>query len=130
MKKVLLILVFVLMISFPVGVLAAGADVSVADNMRGFMGISGNSDELTDQQKADLDESFDQMMEIREDSIHKMIENGLLTEEQGNLALERLEEMEEHHEEYGYSYGMMGGSGRGGFMTGARGLGCGFYNGD
>ena len=127
MKKIFIILAALLILSMPVGVFAATSDSSAAASIRGFCGAGIALLNLTEQQKTDLDESFDKMMEVRKESINKMAQNGLMTKEQEDLALKRLDQMKEFHEEngYGYGMGMMGGNGRGRGMMESNGYGRG-----
>ena len=110
-KKVFLVLTAVMVLFVPVGAYAATSDSDVATNLRGRCGIGIDTSNLTAEQKEDLDASFNQMMEVKKESINKMVQDGLLTQEQGDLALERLDDMAEYHEENGYGTGMMNGAG-------------------
>lgn len=128
MKKLVVLLIVVSVLLIPVGVYAATSDTEVAQGVRNFCGFGVDSTDLTDEQKADLEESFNQMIEVRRESINKMVDNGLLTEEEGAAALERLDDMVEYHQENGYvmGQGMMGGFGRGQRNSaGTAGYGCG-----
>lgn len=127
MKKVLLVLAAVIALSLPAGVYAATSDLEVAQSVRGFCGFRVDKSTLTEGQKADLEESFNQMIEVRKESINRMIGNGLMPKEEGALALERLNGMVEFHKENGYGYGMrmMGGTGHGRGMMGGNGYGYG-----
>ncbi|MDK2905606.1 MAG: hypothetical protein PWR12_1682 [Eubacteriaceae bacterium] len=116
MKKVLMILAVLLLVTVPVGVFAANSDSEVAENFRGFCGFGLGTDNLTEQQQADVNDSFNQMIELRKASISTFVADGLMTQEEADAALARLDEMVEHHEDD--SYGMMGGYGRGGMMGG------------
>ncbi|MBS3994691.1 MAG: DUF2680 domain-containing protein [Alkaliphilus sp.] len=131
MKKMLLVLAVAIILIVPVGVYAATSDVSVAESIKGFCGLGVDVSNLTEQQKEDLDESFYKMVEIRKESIDKMIQNGLMTKKQGGLALERLGEMVEYHKENdsGYCIGMMGEYGHGRGMMGGKGFGRGMKDG-
>lgn len=111
-KKVFLVLTAVMVLSVPVGVYAATSDSDVATNLRGLCGIGIDTSNLTAEQKADMDASFNQMMEVKKESINKMVQDGLLTQEQGEQALEKLDDMAEYHEENGYGTGMMNGAGK------------------
>ena len=121
MKKMLLVLVAVMLLAIPAAVYAAPQDFRGADGTRGTCPYVTNSGELTDQQKADLEEAFNQMIEFRKENIERRVLNGSLTEEQGKLALERIEQMIQYHEENGFGYGsgMMDGygNGYGGYMN-------------
>lgn len=111
MKKVIVVLTAVMILSVPVGVYATTSDSDVATNLRGLCGFGIDLTNLTEEQKEDLDASFNQMMEIKKESINKMVKDGLLTKEQGDQALERLDDMAEYHEENGCGAGMMNGLG-------------------
>lgn len=107
MKKILLILVAVLILSVPVGSFAAT-----------FNPI-GQSLILTEQQKLDLEESYTEMIELKKEFINKMVNNGLMTEAQSELQLERLDAMLDYHNNNSggmfnwmmSGYGMMSGFG-------------------
>jgi hypothetical protein len=120
MKKVFLILAAVISLSVPMGVFAATSDSGAVTSLNGFCAFGINAANLTEQQKADLDEAFEKMIEVRKETINKMVQDGLLTKEQGDLALERLDERVEYHNEngYGYGMGMMGAYGYGRGMRG------------
>lgn len=126
MKKVILVLALLIVLSIPIGVYAATSDnFSRVGEARRFCGYGIDTSNLTEQQKTDFEESFNEMIEIKRESINKMIENGLLTKEQGDLALEKLDEMVEYQKEndFGYGMGMMKGFGRGRGMMGGNGYG-------
>ncbi|WKY48189.1 DUF2680 domain-containing protein [Eubacteriaceae bacterium ES3] len=125
MKKVLMILAVILLVSVPAGVLAATSDAEIAQGARGLCGFGFITTDLTEEQKADVDDAFNQMINLRKATINTFLEDGIMTQDQADLALERVDEMIEHHEEDGSVYGMMGGFGRGGMMGG---YGC--YDGD
>jgi hypothetical protein len=71
---------------------------------------SGYQQELTQQQEADLQESYQQMIDLRKETINKMVQDGL-PRRTGQQALEQLDEMADYNAENGYAfgYGMMGG---------------------
>jgi hypothetical protein len=123
MKKIFFVLAVVIAVSIPVAVFAATSDSKTAANIRGFCGIGINTSNLTEQQKTDLDDSFNKMIELRKETINKMVQDGLLTKEQGDSELKKLDEMIKYHNENGYSYGsgMMGGCGSGRGMMGSYG---------
>lgn len=119
MRKILLILVAVLILSVPVGSFAA------------TINPTGESLVLTEQQKKDLEESYADMIELKKEFINKMVNNGLMTETQSEFQLERLDAMLDYHNDNSggmfnwmmSGYGMMSGyeSGRGfgfGMMSG------------
>lgn len=128
MKKIFLVLLVVIAVTIPIAAFAATSDSSVAANIRSFCGIGINTSNLTDKQKADLDESFNKMIELRKETINKMVQDGLITKEQGDIELKRLEDMVKYHNENGYGYGpgmmgsqMMNGYGYGNGMMGGYG---------
>lgn len=116
MKKVLMILAVLLLVTVPVGVFAATSDSEAAENFRGYCGLGIDTSNLTEEQQADIDDSFNKMVELRKESIGKFVADGLMTQEQADEMLERLDEMIENRANG--SYGMMGGSGRSGMMGG------------
>lgn len=125
MKKAILVLVALIVLSMPVGAYAATLNTAITGNARGFCGVRFDPSTLTEEQKEDLDEAFNKMIELKKETINKMVQNGLMTEAQGDLALERLEEMVKYHEEngFGYGMGMMGGYGNGRGTRGGYGRG-------
>nr|WP_277998871.1 YckD family protein [Moorella sulfitireducens] len=77
---------------------------------------------VTDQQKAEIDALYQQIIELRQKIVDKYVEAGELTNEQGEAIKEGIRNMEEYHSKYGIvpgachggaGYGMMGGWGRG-----------------
>ena len=108
MKKTILLLAVAIAVTIPIAAFAATSDSPVAANIRNFCGIGINTSNLTDNQKADLDESYKKNIELRKETINKMVQDGLLTKEQGDLELKSLEDMVKYHTENGYGSGMMG----------------------
>ena len=123
MKKILLIVSIVLAVALPFSAFAAASDTTAAPITRGFCGIDAS--QLTDQQKADLDEQFNKMMVLKKESINKMVANGALTKAQGDAAIDRLDDMIKYHKENGFTGGF--GMGRGAGL--GRGMGRGFGGG-
>jgi hypothetical protein len=123
-RKALLIIAIVILVLTPV---AAYAIVAYSP-ARSDAAFPGYRQELTQQQEADLQASFQQMIDLRKETINKMVADGLLTEEQGQQALAQLDAMAAYHAENGYSfdYGRMCGGfdaddayqGRGGYYGG------------
>lgn len=107
MRKALLIIAIVILVLTPIAAYAIMAYTPARSNV----GYTYSRQELTQQQEADLQESYQQMIDLRKETINKMVQDGLLTEEQGQQALEQLDEMADYHAENGYAfgYGMMGG---------------------
>jgi len=106
-RKALLIIAIVILVLTPIAAYAIMAYSPARSNV----GYTYSRQELTQQQEADLQESYQQMIDLRKETINKMVQDGLLTEEQGQQALEQLDEMADYHAENGYAfgYGMMGG---------------------
>lgn len=125
MKKALLILGATVALLIPVSAYASTARSRTEAKTWGPFRIE--AEDLTKEQKDDLEESFDEMIEVRRSSINKMIENGMLTKEQGEEALKNLDDMVEYHEENGYvgGMGMMNGYGMGINDEYEYGYGCG-----
>lgn len=111
MKKVFLVLTAVLVLTIPIGVFAATSNSDVATNLRGLCGFGIDSANLTQEQKENLDAACSEITQIKKDSVNQMVQDGQITQEQGNQALERLDEMTAYHEENGYGTGMMNGTG-------------------
>lgn len=139
MKKLGIVLATGIILSMPVAVYAATTNSqnensnseltenyrSVSQSYNGICGYGVQKSDLTEEQKADLDESFEQMMKVKREAIDKMIANGLMTKEEGAFAKEHLDEMSEYHEANNYDYGMgmmygRHGNGRGMMGSGSR----------
>ncbi|KUO71839.1 MAG: hypothetical protein APF77_06935 [Clostridia bacterium BRH_c25] len=118
MKKLFIVLSLVLAISVPLTVFAATSDTPVAQTFRGWCGFDAST--LTDQQKADLNDTYQKMIDLRKESINKMVENGTITKEQGDAAIKRIDDMDKYRQENGAVGGRMGRMGRigGGFRGG------------
>lgn len=111
MRKALLIIAIVILVLTPVAAYTL-TTYSPARNVS----FSDYNQELTQQQQTDLEESYQQMIDLRKETITKMVQDGLLTQEEGQAALEQLDEMAAYHAENGYTYGYgMMGYGCGGF---------------
>ena len=110
MKKILIILAVILALALPIAAFGLTSDSQPAKNIRSFCGICVDASKLTELQKADLSESFNKMIELRKETINKMVENGSITKEQGALELKRIDDMVKYHNENGSSFGsdMMG----------------------
>lgn len=112
MKKLFIVLSLVLAISVPLTAFAATSDTPVAQTFRSWCGIDFSK--LTDQQKTDLDDSFNAMMDLRKESINKMVDNGSITKEQGDAAIKSIDDMIKYRQENGFVGGFGGhGMGRG-----------------
>ena len=104
MRKTLLIAAIVALALVPLGAYALIARSPARADVRAPAVLQARQ-ELTAQQQADLEESRRQMIDLRKTSVEKMVQDGLLSEEQGRLALERLDEMADDAYTYGPLYG-------------------------
>ena len=113
MKKLFLVLSLVLAILIPFSVFAATSDTTAAQTFRGWCGLDTST--LTDQQKADLNDSFNKMMDLRKESINTMVANGAITKAQGDAAIKRIDDMIKCRQDNGFvgGFGGFGGRGRG-----------------
>jgi len=119
MKRILLLIGLVVAIAIPLTAFAATSDAPAAQAIRGFCGI--DTSKLTDQQKTDMNDQSKKMMDLKKESINKMVENKTITKEQGEATIKRIDDMTKYRQENGF----VGGCGMGGF--GGRGMrgGCG-----
>ncbi len=108
MRKTLMIIAIAVLLLVPVTALALYANSASPVADRTYYRAQAVQPELTEEQQADLEASFQDMITLRRESINTMLEDGLLTEEQAQLALERLDEMVAYHAENGYWYGYDG----------------------
>ena len=106
MKKIILGFAIVMALTIPITAFAASADSAVASNFRSFCAIGVDASNLTNQQKADITQSFDKMIELRKETIIKMVKNGSITEEQGDLQIKRIEVMIKNHNENENGFGL------------------------
>jgi hypothetical protein len=132
MRKALLIIAIVVLALVPVAAFALIATTPARTAAAAADKAPAVKQELTEQQRADLEESFQKMIELRKETINTMVQNGLMTEEQGKLALERLDQMAERIAENGYanSYGLMRGCFGGAVADGYYGRGGGMMRGN
>ncbi len=67
---------------------------------------------LNDKQKADLKEQMLKMMELRKETVQKMVKNGALSAEEGKAAIQKIDEriksVKEGNLEFGKGKGMRG----------------------
>jgi hypothetical protein len=136
MRKALMIIAIAVLVLVPVTAVALYTHSSAPAADRAYYRAEAVRPELTEQQQADLEASFNDMIAVRKESINTMLADGLITEEQAQIALERLDEMVAYHTEngvwygydgqfgcfddeyFGYGRGMMRDYGRGGMMGG------------
>lgn len=113
MRKALWIIAIVVLALVPVAAYALIVHSPARADLRSVSGVSANRQQLTPQQQADIEESYQESLELRKQTIDRMAADGLLTEEQGKLALERYEEMLSYHAGNGSpsGYGMWNGCG-------------------
>lgn len=109
-KKVFVVLTAAMLLAAPFSVYAATSDAGIVTGLRGSCGLGINIS-LTEEQKIAMEESFNQIIEVKKEAINNMVKDGTLTQEQGDQALERMNAMAEYHEENGYGVGMMNGMG-------------------
>ena len=111
MRKALLIIAIVVLVLVPIAAYALVVNTPVRADVRAYYNGSANRQELTQQQQADLEESHQKMIDLRKETINKMVQDGLLTAEQAQIELQQLDEMAAYHAENGgaYGYGMMNG---------------------
>ena len=111
MRKTLLIIAIVVLALVPIAAYMLFVNTPTRADVRASYYDSANRQELTQQQQADLQESHQKMIDLRKETVNKMVQDGLMTEEQGQLALAQLDEMAEYYAENGYAfgYGMMNG---------------------
>ena len=60
---------------------------------------------LTEEQKADMLNSFIKVMEAKKDAIRKMMENGTIDKEQGESMISGIDEQIKYHQENGFTSG-------------------------
>lgn len=106
MKKLLIALGVILIVAIPLTVLAATTDTSVTNTVRGFCRIT--PDDLSEQQKTELFNSFKQMMDVKKKIVKELVESGKLTKEEAEAITQRLDENLEHKEENGFFTGRSG----------------------
>lgn len=105
MRKALLIIAIVVLVLAPFGAYLLIANAPARTVASGTIEVPAAKQELTDQQKADLEASYQKMIELKKETINTFVQDGLMTEEQGKLALERLDQLEKNVAEDGYTYG-------------------------
>ena len=111
MRKALLIIAIVVLALVPIAAYALVVNTPVRADVRAYYNGSSNRQALTQQQQTDLQESHQKMIDLRKETINKMVQDGLLTAEQAQIELQQLDEMAAYHAENvsNYGYGMMNG---------------------
>lgn len=116
MKKKLLIIIAVLFVlTVPFTVFAATSDSAAAKQIRGFFGFDYSK--LNDAQKSVVSDYSKKMADLQKEFINKMVENGAMTKEQGDLEIARIDENLKN----GGNAGLMPGFGMGNGQRGGRG---------
>lgn len=88
-KKVIAGIITAVCLSVPFGVNAANnATQPKHENMPAKFDTS----KLTDTQKADLKAQLEKMIQLKKETVQKMIDNGSITKEQGDAMLNKLDE--------------------------------------
>lgn len=95
MKKILIIVAVVLCILVPLTAYAATSNDDTAKSIRGFFGI--NPQQFTDEQKTIMDEYFEKSIDLKKETILKLLDSGALTQEQADALIERIDKMAELH---------------------------------
>jgi Tfp pilus assembly protein PilE len=111
MRKALLIIAIVVLALVPVTAYALVVNSPARADVRAYYNGSMDRQELTQQQQAALDESHQESIDLRKETINKMVQDGLLTAEQAQQELQQLDLMAAYHAENGgnYGYGVMNG---------------------
>lgn len=134
MKKLLFAVAALVVMAVPAGVFATEQTTAPAFDRAVVCPAYGWDQELTDEQRATLQESYESRQEVRKEAINNMVKNGQITQEEADQALERSEQRQQLRLENGCGLGdgtgMMNGEGKGfgrGMMNGG-GYGNGFQN--
>lgn len=107
-KKLITALAIAAALTIPISVFAATSDTTVAKRVRGFLGI--DTTKLTDTQKADVTSYKQKMAELQKEFINKMVSNGSITKEQGDIEIAKIDEALKNGES-AYIPGFGGGKG-------------------
>jgi Protein of unknown function (DUF2680) len=69
----------------------------------GFIGFHGfDTSKLTDQQKVDMEEFSKKMKDLQKEWINKMVTNGAMTKEQGDSAIQRMDDTTRFQQDNGF----------------------------
>lgn len=140
MKKLLFALAALVVMAVPAGVFAAEQTTPPAiDRATECPAYVWNNQELTEEQRAAMQESYESRQEVRKEIIGNLVTDGQITQEEADQALERSEQRQQLRLENGCGLGdgtgMMNGEGKGfgrGMMNGGgnggNGAGNGFQN--
>lgn len=141
MKKLLFAVAALVVMAVPAGVFATEQTTPPAfDRVTECPAYVWNNQELTEEQKAAMQESYESKQEVRKEIIGNLVTDGQITQEEADQALERSEQRQKLRLENGCGLGdgngMMNGEGRGfgrGMMNGGgngsgNGAGNGFQN--
>ena len=83
----------------------------------GFGFAGDDTSKLTDQQKKDVDDYKQKLSALRKELVDKYVAAGVITREQGDAMLKRMEQKPGPGFEKGFGKGMMKGRGPHGFRT-------------
>jgi len=89
-KKVIAGVITALCLAVPFGVSAA--TTSTQQPKHGNMPGRVDTSKLNDTQKADLKAQLEKMIQLKKETVQKMIDNGSITKEQGDEMLKKLDE--------------------------------------
>lgn len=135
MKKLLFALAALVVMAVPAGVFAAEQTTPPTIDRAAVCPAYGWNQELTDEQRAALQESYESRQEVRKEIIGNLVTDGQITQEEADQALERSEQRQQLRLENGCGLGdgtgMMNGEGKGfgrGMMNGGGNGGNGFQN--
>ena len=113
MKKLLIVISLIVALAVPLTAFAATSNAPAAQAIRGFCGI--DTSKMTTQQKTDLNDQFKKQMDLKKETINKMVSNGTITNEQGVAAIKSIDDMIKYRNDNGFTGGMgMGRRGMGG----------------
>jgi polyhydroxyalkanoate synthesis regulator phasin len=110
-KRLITFLTLVMLVAVPFTVFAATADTPTARKVRGYFGI--DTSKLTDAQKSDITAYSTKMADLEKEFINKMVENGTITKEQGDTAINSIDDKLKNGDGMDILKGL-GGRGRGG----------------
>lgn len=118
-RKLMIILAVIIALAIPFSVFAATSNTPAAKSVRSFFGIDPSK--LTDKQKADILDFNKKMADLQKDFINRMVADGVITKQQGDAAIKRIDDMlnNANKNSVPYIFGVgRKGFGRGGFGPG------------
>jgi len=84
---------------------------------------------ITDQQQEEINKIYQQMFDLRKQVIDKYVEGGEITPEQAEALKDNVDYMQQHHNGYGFGWGMMGAGHYGGGFYGTQSAPSGYRSG-